>query len=225
MVVFNLPYFLDHPITLAPIRYFSPRTFFLGVFFYLKWSFEFFPTIYYYIRNMEIEIYKDIPGYEGLYQVSNMGNVKSLNYNHTGKEKLMKPGINTNGYYRVTLHNGKNKTTKKVHQLVAMAFLGHKPDGTHKVVVNHIDNNPLNNHVDNLEITTQRINTMIHKIDVGVSLHKKTNKWRAQLIINKKNVHLGCFTDKQECLNIYQKAVANIHLYDGNNKNFRTMLS
>ena len=68
------------------------------------------------------EVWKDIEGYEGKYQVSNLGNVKSLNYNHTGKEKLLKP-INANGYLTVHLSiNNNKKKYKKVSEMRAAAL-------------------------------------------------------------------------------------------------------
>ena len=92
-----------------------------------------------------MEIWKDIIGYEGLYQVSNFGRVKSLNYNKTEREEIMKAG--NNGHLHVVLHkNGKEKTFL-IHQLVANAFL---PNPDNKPIVHHIDHNPLNNNVDNL---------------------------------------------------------------------------
>jgi len=114
----------------------------------------------------EKEIWKDIIGYEGLYQVSNFGNVKSLDrevvYNdgrvYNYYEKILTPFIGTHGYYSLCL-SGKRFCN---HQLVAIVFLGHKPCGK-KIVINHKDNNPLNNHVDNLEIVTTRYNTSCHK--------------------------------------------------------------
>jgi len=68
------------------------------------------------------ENWKDVYRYEGLYQVSNFGNVKSLNYNHTGKEKTLRPGIDGRGYCQVSL--SKNIIIKpcKSHQLVAFSF-------------------------------------------------------------------------------------------------------
>lgn len=66
-----------------------------------------------------MEIWKDVKGYESIYQVSDIGNVKSLKY---GKEKLLKPGINSTGYFIVILYKNKIKKTIKVHQLVAEAF-------------------------------------------------------------------------------------------------------
>ena len=156
-----------------------------------------------------IEIFKDVPSYDGDYQVSNYGNVKTLKFD---KEKLLKPIIDSQGYLKVNLFKDNKAKTYRVHQLIAMAFLGHTPDG-HKLVVDHKDNNPLNNHVDNLQLISQRENTSHHKTDCGVNWDKATNKWRARIRIGDKRVHLGLFTDKQEGLDQYQKALENMHLY------------
>lgn len=97
-----------------------------------------------------MEIWKDIEGYEGLYQVSTHGRVRSLGngkYNNS-KVRLLKPSINTWGYLQVCLC--KNGKTKKylVHRLVAEAFL---PNWFDDPQVNHIDEDKTNNHIDNLE--------------------------------------------------------------------------
>ena len=101
------------------------------------------------------EIWKDIDGYEGLYQVSNLGRVKSLNYLHTGKERNLKPGTDGSGYRFVGLYkNGKTRLFY-IHRLVAKAFIPN-PDG--KLEVNHKDENKTNNCVDNLEWMTRQEN-------------------------------------------------------------------
>lgn len=102
------------------------------------------------------EIYKDIEGYEGLYQVSNLGNVKSLNYHNTKKEKVLKPTICSDGYKRVMLY--KNKTIKlySVHRLVAQAFI---ENTNNYPCVNHKDESRTNNVVTNLEWCTYKYNT------------------------------------------------------------------
>jgi hypothetical protein len=171
-----------------------------------------------------IEQWKDIPGYEGLYQVSNMGNVKSLNYNRSGREKLLNLNPNNQGYLNVGLSKNGKQRSIKIHRLVAIAFLDHQADGTMNVVVNHIDNNKSNNRVDNLELVSQRHNSSCHKKDVGITWDKARNKWLSSIHINKR-VGLGRYTDKQEALDIYQKALANMHLYDGDAKAFKTLIN
>lgn len=102
------------------------------------------------------EIWKDIENYEGLYQVSNLGNVKSFPRNGTIKqERILKQTIDNNGYLIVGLH--KNNKAKKVcvHWLVANAFIPKEKE--HKVI-NHIDGNKLNNKLFNLERCTQSHN-------------------------------------------------------------------
>lgn len=169
------------------------------------------------------EIWKDIPGYEGLYQVSNLGEVLTLS-DRWGNKRLLKKLISNDGYYVINLYKNKNPKKFKIHQLIAMAFLDHIPNG-HQIVVNHIDNNQLNNHVNNLELVSQRYNSSCHKTDVGISWNEERKKWRSQIIINRKDMFLGNFIDKQEALNMYQKALANTHLYNGDAKEFRRLLN
>lgn len=101
------------------------------------------------------EIWKDIPGYEGLYQVSDYGRVRSLNYlGHEGKVKVLRIVI-ANGYYYLTLYKDGKKKGFRVHRLVVTAFIGPIPRG---MVVNHINENKLDNRLSNLEICTQKYN-------------------------------------------------------------------
>jgi hypothetical protein len=105
------------------------------------------------------EIWKDIEDYEGYYQVSNQGRVKSLArviVRSDGsllpiKEKIMKPFISSKGYNRIDLHNNTGQTKYKVARLVAIAFI---PNPLNKPEVNHIDTNKLNDNVENLEWNT-----------------------------------------------------------------------
>lgn len=95
------------------------------------------------------EIWKDIKGYEGFYQVSNKGNVKSLNYHRTGEEKIRKPKVDRYGYLIVALYkNGKCKTLF-VHRLVLMTFA--PIENMDKLDVNHKDEDKQNNCLSNLE--------------------------------------------------------------------------
>ncbi|MCT0449375.1 NUMOD4 motif-containing HNH endonuclease [Lactococcus lactis] len=106
-----------------------------------------------------IEIWKDVKGYEGLYQVSNLGQLKSLARkvpnNRPVKEKIIKLNRTTNGYMQVRLYqHGKTKTVR-IHRLVAEHFLkGFLPEFD----VNHIDENKSNNCADNLELSTHKEN-------------------------------------------------------------------
>lgn len=100
------------------------------------------------------EVWKDIDGYEGLYQVSNMGKVRSLKRNNTNG-KILRKCINKRGYEVVYFSKGNKKYAQRVHRLVAIAFI---PEAKNKPQVNHIDGNKLNNCMNNLEWCTQSEN-------------------------------------------------------------------
>ena len=102
-----------------------------------------------------MEIWKDIEGYEGLYQVSNLGRVKSI-YGWCGnrfvkRTKILKLKINNKGYTKVYLYKNKKSKMFFVHRLVAMAFV---PNPNNLPQVNHKDGNKLNNSIGNLEWCT-----------------------------------------------------------------------
>ena len=142
------------------------------------------------------EIWKDIPEYEGIYQVSTFGNVKSLGNNKSKKEKILKNFI-SGTYYMIELNKKGLSKQFLVHQLVAIAFLNHIPC-KHKLVVNHINFNRLDNRVENLEIITQRENTNQKHLKssskyTGVSWHKKDKRWQSLIMINGKLKYLGSF--------------------------------
>lgn len=105
---------------------------------------------------MEIkEIWKDIEGYENLYQVSNLGRVKSLNYKRTGKEKILKQSKDSKGYFVLNLRiNGVTKLFK-VHYLVAKTFI---PNPENKLEVDHINTIRTDNRVENLKWVTRKEN-------------------------------------------------------------------
>lgn len=103
------------------------------------------------------ERWRDIKGYEGLYQVSDLGRVKSLNCHRSGKEKILKPVDNGKGYKLVHLVKEKRLKWKSVHRLVAESFI---INNNNKPTVNHIDGNRANNKVDNLEWATYSENNI-----------------------------------------------------------------
>lgn len=109
------------------------------------------------ITDLEGEVWKDISGYEGRYMISNKGRVKSLNYKGTGKEAILKPGMNRKGYYQVQFHRaGQNKQYHPyVHKLVAEAFI---PNPNKYPQVNHINEIKTDNCVSNLEWCDNRYN-------------------------------------------------------------------
>ena len=101
------------------------------------------------------EVWREIKGYEGLYEVSNLGRIKSLNYRKTGKEWFLKPILSNNNYFHVNLYkNGKRKPFL-IHRLVAEAFLDN-PDNL--PCINHKDEVKTNNSVDNLEFCSIQYN-------------------------------------------------------------------
>ena len=107
-------------------------------------------------ENEIIEEWKPIVGYEELYEVSNMGRVKSLNYNHTKQEKILKFGKRPNGYLYVNLWKDKKRKPCSIHRLVATAFI---PNPNNLETVNHKDECKTNNCVDNLEWCDAKYNS------------------------------------------------------------------
>jgi hypothetical protein len=155
-----------------------------------------------------MEIWKSIPGYEN-YEMTADGRVRSLNYNRTNKVKEMKPKLNS-GYFRLTLSKNKKQRGLYVHVLLAITFLGHVPDG-HKFVIDHINNNPLDNRLENLQIITSRENSTKDQkgnLPIGVSIARK--KFRARIDIKGKLKCLGAFPTPEEASAAYQKALLNL---------------
>lgn len=109
--------------------------------------------------------WRPIEGYEGLYEVSNKGRVRSLNYRHTGEAKILRLCKNKDGYLCVHLSKNGTRYAKQVHRLVASAFI---PNIGDKPQVNHIDGDKTNNKVDNLEWVTGKEN-MQHAWNTGLS--------------------------------------------------------
>jgi hypothetical protein len=154
-----------------------------------------------------MEEWKNVIGYEDLYQVSNLGRVKSLQYSN----KILKNSISSRGYCMVGLYKNKQRKLFSVHKLVAIHFLDSSLKEGQDRVVDHIDNNPLNNHISNLQITSNRHNSSKDRIGVskhpGVSFDKSRNKWISQIQINGKRKYLGRFLNETDAYAAYQKAL------------------
>ena len=115
------------------------------------------------------EVWKDIPGYEGMYQASNMGRVKSLPRsspivykdgriaNRTLRERILTPCINRHGYESLVLRRAGEDRTYEVQRLIAAAFLGPRPEGQE---TRHLDGDRLNNRADNLAYGTRSQNQL-----------------------------------------------------------------
>lgn len=115
------------------------------------------------------EIWKDVAGYEGLYQVSNLGNVKSLSYRNTNKPKLLKKIKLSIGYETVSLAKDKVSKVFYIHRLVANAFIKNNND---LPTVNHIDGIKTNNIISNLEWMSFSDNNK-HAHSTGLNIVKK----------------------------------------------------
>ena len=164
-----------------------------------------------------IEIWENVKDYEEFYQVSNLGNVKSLARDiyyqngtiHHLKEKILAPALNNKGYQYVHLcKNGKMKNML-VHRLVAMAFI---PNSENKPMINHKDENPLNNCVNNLEWCTASYNanygTRIQRCVQNHRSYKLGDNPRARAVfcveLNKK---FDCAKSAQEELGILRTSI------------------
>jgi len=177
---------------------------------------------------MQKEIWKDVKGYEGYYKISNKGIVKSVyraifksnGVTNIFKGKTLKAHINKYGYKTISLSNKGIEKKVRLHQLLAVAFLGHKIN-RHKKVIDHIDNNKLNNDLSNLQIITNRHNAskdtfrIKNKTSkyVGVSYRKsgkRLKRWRATIKINGKQVFLGNFKNEIDAHFAYQNALKNL---------------
>ena len=163
------------------------------------------------------EIWKPIPNYDGFYEASNLGRVRSIERKvksirgimMTFTGRILKQS-KMNGYLVVCLRKKGTNGTLLVHQLITMTFLDHKPNGM-RVVCDHIDNDKLNNRLENLQIITQRENVVRGKSTkggsssfIGVTWHSRDKKWQARISINGKLKHLGSFTYEKAASDAYQ---------------------
>ena len=154
------------------------------------------------------EFWVNIPNYEN-YQVSNLGRVKSLR-----NKIILKQTKDGRGYYSVTIYRKTIKKNINVHKIVAITFLNNKPDGTTKIVVDHINGNKKDNRLSNLQLITHRQNISKSKkgtsIYTGVSWSKQYQKWASRININKKDIKLGFFDDELDAFIAYKNKLKEI---------------
>jgi len=127
---------------------------------------------------MEQEQWKPIQEFNGEYEVSNIGRVRSMKRYYGMVGRIMPQTIQRKGYYAVTFHMHNKAYCRKVHRLVIEAF---KPNPDNLPCINHIDGNKLNNHIDNLEWCTYQHN-MQHAVRTGLTHpHRWTDEERKQI--------------------------------------------
>ena len=128
-----------------------------------------------------VEVWKDIEGYEGKYQVSNLGRVKSLRDSHGKYRELIMTGRNEgHGYLKVSLYkNGKSKGIK-IHRLVALAFI---PNPDNKHFVDHINGIRNDNRVENLRWVTHKENLNFPLARKNISKAQTNNSKRSKSVL------------------------------------------
>lgn len=162
-----------------------------------------------------IEIYKYIPNYEGIYQASNLGNVRSLDRNVEGvngviqkrKGTVLKPVKNRCGYMMVTFVKDNVRKTNTVHQLVFSAFTGYLPNGKNGFDIDHINENKADNRISNLRLITSRENTVRSNkrgLSKYVGVTQKGKKWCSRISINGIREYLGTFNSEYDAHLAYQ---------------------
>jgi hypothetical protein len=168
---------------------------------------------------MKKEVWKNIIGYEGLYQISNFGRVMSLTKEVVCNgairrqcDKILKPDILKKGYLRIMLCKKGVNHRVLIHRLVFSHSKGLIPEG---LIINHIDRDKKNNNDDNLELVTHRKNThhfrqsIKRDLPLGVSMNRK--RFKAVIGISKNTFHLGTFDTASEASEAYQKAILKIN--------------
>jgi hypothetical protein len=166
-----------------------------------------------------MEIWKDVINFKGFYQVSNLGNVRSVDrcvHNSVNgaiikfKSQELKQTKNNKGYLYVSLCRNSKGLKKSTHQLVAESFLSHVSDKYSKVV-DHIDSNILNNCLENLRVISHRKNitrSMSNKTGF-VGVHKSGRGYKSIIRLKGKRYHLGTFNTPIEASIAYQNSLNN----------------
>lgn len=183
-------------------------------------------------ENTKEEVWMDIPDYQGYYQASNLGRIRSVDRlivdkngcekNHKGR--VLKGSINTDGYRKINLSKNNIQKTLTFSQVIAITFLNHVPNGV-TIVVDHINGDILDDRLINLRLVTNRENTSIcfrsnrysfSSNFEGVHFNKTDKKWMAFIYYRNKFHHLGQYDNEIDAAKAYQDM-----LYMINNKVFQ----
>lgn len=173
------------------------------------------------LENLENEIWRDVVGFEGLYEVSSLGRVKSLNYNHTKQEKILCQRKNKNGYLQLILCKDGKRKTCTVHRLVGNAFL---ENPNNLPCFNHKDENKTNNCVDNLEPCTHKYNlnyknTQARRIastDYKEISRKRVASTDYKAIVEKRKIDYKAIAAKMDYKAIAEKLSKKVFQYSKN---------
>jgi hypothetical protein len=172
-------------------------------------------------KVIKTEKWFPVPEYEMYYELSDLDRVKALSKviekkgrsPFMSKEKILNKYTTKKGYIRYTFITKEKRKRIEFHVIKAMVFLSHTPCGYTKVV-DHIDNNPHNNNIENLQVITHRLNaTKDRKRNsqyTGVGWCDKSKKWRARIQINRKTICLGRFDKEIDAGDTYKKALIEV---------------
>jgi hypothetical protein len=165
------------------------------------------------------EIWKSLIGYEGLYEISNMGRVKSIKFD---KERILKPSITNKGYYIIVLYKDNIRDCKTIHRLVIRTFIGEPKSDE---ICDHINRIKTDNRIENLRWVTKSKNNL-NTVTYGKSKYRGVTftyyetkgqiKTRivAQIGINSKPTYLGTFKTEEEAHMAYKEAYLNHYGYE-----------
>jgi hypothetical protein len=161
--------------------------------------------------------WKDIPGYENMYQVSNLGQVRSLKRTRKSKggstsivrQRTLKPTLGSNGYLKVCLSHKNKRKTFCIHKLVAITFMNHEPSG-HYQVIDHVNMNKLDNRLQNLRLVTMVENSSFDRGTskyTGVCFAKDRDRWQSYWTRGGIRKTVGYFKTQEEAYNARQESL------------------
>jgi hypothetical protein len=163
------------------------------------------------MQSKHLEVVKQIENFPNYY-ISNYGNIFSVTIN-TLKKLQPRPSAQK-GYLAVVLYKNGIKHQKYIHHLVAHAFRGYKPSNR-KIVIDHKDENHLNNYIENIQIITQRQNiskSKKHQTKLPTGVYNSGKKYKSYITIDGYRQYLGTFQNQFQAKRAYDEALALIPL-------------